>query len=91
MSKIFRLRGVEKDGLKYYRERNKAGDYISVDPSTLDYYLQNLGKELYESRATAIQGLVTSVCTTAISGQFLRSKCRRVAKRDIPAEWLEVL
>lgn len=89
MAKQFRPRGVEKDGLKYYQERN--GDYVSVDPSTLDYYLTNFGKAQFESRATAIQGLVTSVCTTAVSIEFLRTKCRRVSKANISAEWLEVL
>ena len=91
MPRQFRPRGIEKDGLKYYQERNKAGDYLSVDPSTLDYYITNLGKAEMEGRATAIQGNVSSVCTTDISLDFLRRKCRRVSKASIPAEWLDVL
>jgi hypothetical protein len=91
MTRIFRPRGVEADGLKYYQERNKSGDYLSVDPSTLDYYLKTQGKAHVEGRATCIQGSVTSVCTTGISLDFLRRKCRRVRKASIPAEWLEVL
>lgn len=88
--KPFRPRGVESDGLKYYQERNKSGDYVSVDPSTLEYY-RNIGKDQMEGRATAIQGDVNSVCTTGLSLEWLRSKCRRVRKADIPQEWLDVL
>jgi len=90
-TKMFRPRGIEADGLKYYQERNKSGDYISVDPSTLDYYIKNgLGAQM-EGRATAIRGSVTSVCTIGLSLEFLHNKCRRVRKADVPAEWLEVL
>jgi len=89
--KIFRPRGIEADGLKYYQEQDKTGDYLSIDPATLDYYLKTQGKALYEARATSIAGSVTSVCTTAVSLEFLQKKCHRVRKADIPAEWLEVL
>lgn len=91
MSKVFRPRGVEKDGLKYYQENNKPGDYLSVDPSTLDYYLQTQGKAYLEGRSTAIRGDMNSVSTGAISLDFLRTKCKRVRKTDIPQEWLETL
>jgi hypothetical protein len=91
MSKIFRPRGIEADGLKYYQEQDKAGDYLSIDPGTLDYYLKTQGKALFEARATAIHGLVSSVCTTAVSITFLQKKCHRVRKADVPKEWLEVL
>lgn len=43
--KCFRPRGIESDGLKYYRERDTAGDYVSIDPATNDYYLR-LGLDL---------------------------------------------
>jgi hypothetical protein len=85
MARVFRPRGIEADGLKYYRERNKDGDYLSVDPSSAE------GKALLEARATAIQGLRSSVCTTSVHVHYLRLKCRRVRKADVPAEWLEVL
>ncbi len=88
--KPFRPRGIESDGLKYYQERNKAGDYVSADPSTLEYY-RKLGKNEMEGRATAIQGDVTSVCTTGLSLEWLRNKCRRVRKADIPQKWLNRL
>ena len=91
MARIFRPRGVEADGLKYYQERNKSGDYVSIDPSTNDYYLKNDLGDLFEGRTTAIEGNVNSVCTSSISRSFLTLKCRRVAKSSIPADWLEVL
>lgn len=91
MSKIFRPRGIESDGLKYYQEQDKAGDYLSVDPSTLDYYAR-IGQPGYiEARATAIHGDMYSVCTTSVHIMHLRKKCHRVRKVDIPKEWLEVL
>jgi hypothetical protein len=62
MTKQFRPRGTEKDGMKYYQERN--GDYLSVDPSTLAYYLEHLGRHEYEGRATAVANCLSSVCTT---------------------------
>jgi hypothetical protein len=91
MSRIFRPRGIEADGLKYYQERNKSRDYISIDPSTNEYYLDNGLGNLFEGRCTAIQGAVNSVCTSSVSHNFLHSRCRRVAKASIPAEWLDVL
>ena len=91
MSKVFRPRGIEDDGLKYYQEQDKHGDYVSVDPSTADYYVQ-IGKPgTLEARCTAIAGNSSSVCTTGVSIAWLQSHCHRVRKADIPAEWLEVL
>lgn len=91
MTKIFRPRGIEDDGLKYYQEQDKAGDYLSVDPSTADYYSEIGRSGNFEGRATAIKGQVSSVCTTAISIAFLQKKCHRVWKADIPKQWLAVL
>jgi len=84
------IRGNESDGLRYYRERDKVGDYVSVDWSTLDYY-RRIGRNHVEARATAIHGEVSSVCTTGVSLGWLRNRCRRVRKADIPANWLAVL
>jgi hypothetical protein len=89
MAKIFRPRGIEADGLKYYQDVD--GDYLSVDPSSADYYLRTEGNALLEARATAIGGLRSSVCTTSVHIEYLRLKCHRVRKADIPAEWLAVL
>lgn len=89
--KIFRPRGIEEDGCKYYQEQDKAGDYLSIDPESIHYYIQTQGKAFYEARATAIKGSVSSVCTTAVSIEFLQKKCHRVRKADIPAKWLKVL
>jgi hypothetical protein len=91
MAKQFRPRGIEADGLKYYQEQDRHGDYLSIDPESAGYY-RSIGQPgKFEGRATAIAGLRSSVCTTTISLDFLRTKCHRVAKKDIPAEWLEVL
>jgi hypothetical protein len=91
MTKQFRPRGIETDGLKYYQEQDRASDYVSVDPSTADYY-NHIGKPgMLEARATAIHGEVSSVCTTGVSLEWLARKCHRVAKSSIPAEWLAVL
>lgn len=93
MARQFRPRKAEADGLKYYQERNKAGDYLSVDDSEdARKYYRDIGQgNIREARCTAIQGDVTSVCTAGVSLEFLRSKCRRVRKADIPAQWLERL
>ena len=91
MHRQFRPRGIEEDGLKYYQERDKAGDYVSVNPETAEYYRTIGQPDLLEARATAIKGAVSSVCTTALSVNWLRTRCRRVRKLDIPKEWLDVL
>ena len=91
MTKQFRPRGIEADGLKYYQEQDKAGDYVSIDPTTNDYYKSTGRPGLFEGRATAIHGDVTSVCTISISRTWLNRKCHRVDKASIPTEWLEVL
>ncbi len=69
----------------YYREHND--DFLAIDTSTNAYYLTVFGKDHFEGRATAIAGLVGSVCTTGISRVFLKSECKRVAKSALPAEW----
>jgi len=69
----------------FYRESN--GDYLAIDTSTNAYYMQTFGKDQFEGRATAIEGQVGSVCTTGISREFLRTKCKRVAKAKVPVEW----
>lgn len=69
----------------YYRENN--GDFLAIDTSTNAYYRTVLGKDHFEGRATAIAGLVGSVCTTGISRDFLKGECKRVAKSAVPADW----
>lgn len=73
----------------FYRERN--GDYLAIDTATNRYYRDNFGKDHFEGRATAIAGLVSSVCTTGISREFLHQECRRVAKRHVPAPWRQAI
>lgn len=70
--------------LKFYRERN--GDYLCVDPDSRDYYRQIGQPDVREGRATAIAGLLGSVCTTGISMRFLKS-CKRVRREEVPTQW----
>jgi hypothetical protein len=76
--------------IRYYREKD-TGDYLCIDASTARYYLDIFDKDLFEGRATAIGGQVGSVCTTSISRQYLRKKCKWVAKSKVPAEWRKAI
>ena len=69
----------------YFREGK--GDYLAIETESNSYYRRLYGKDDFEGRATAIAGLVGSVCTTAISRDFLRRSCKRVGKAKVPAEW----
>ena len=71
----------------FYRER--SGDYLAIETATNPYYRQTFGKDHFERRATAIEGLVTSVCTTGISRGILREHCKRVAKSPRPRRMAE--
>jgi hypothetical protein len=75
--------------IRYYREN--TGDFLAIDTSTNDYYLRNFNKDHFEGRASAIAGEVGSVCTTGIAREFLRKKCKRVAKSSVPAEWRKAI
>ena len=75
--------------IAYYREDN--GDYLAIDTATNRYYLDVFRKDHFEGRATAIAGLVGSVCTTGISRDLLRTNCKRVAKSKVPDEWLRTI
>jgi hypothetical protein len=73
----------------YYQECN--GDFLAVDTATNRYHRENFGQDNFEGRATAIAGLVGSVCTTGISREFLRRNCRRVVRGKVPGEWLRAI
>jgi hypothetical protein len=73
----------------FFQESN--GDFLAIDTSTNRYYLDHFGKDHFEGRATAIVGLVGSVCTTGISRDFLKAQCRRVARAKVPADWLRAI
>jgi hypothetical protein len=73
----------------FFQERN--GDFLAIDASTNRYYLDHFGQDHCEGRATAIAGLVGSVCTTGISREFLKAECRRVARAKVPADWLRAI
>jgi hypothetical protein len=63
--------------IMYFREGN--GDYLAIDIESNSHYLRLYGQDYFEGRATAIAGLLGSVCTTALAREFLRSNCKRVA------------
>lgn len=67
----------------YYQEEN--GDYLMIVWDRA-YRLPGV-EEVYEGRASAIQGLPSSVQTTGIARAFIRESCKRVRKADIPQEW----
>jgi hypothetical protein len=69
----------------FYREN--TGDFLAIDTDTNRYYLDILAKDHFEGRATAIAGLVGSVCTTGISRGYLRTNCKRVPRAKVPVEW----
>ena len=75
--------------MRYYREK-ETNDFLCVDMSTLSYYQQTQRKNYVEGRATAIENLPTSVCTTGISLDYLRKNCQRVSKSQVPKEYLEM-
>jgi len=75
--------------MQFFQEDN--GDFLAIDTATNRYYLTTLGQDHFEGRATAIAGLMSSVCTTGISREFLREKCKRVGKRQVPAEWRQAI
>jgi hypothetical protein len=71
--------------IRFFQEDN--GDYLAIDTETNSYYRSDFGQDHFEGRATAIAGLVGSVCTTGISREFLRRNCKRVSKSSVPIEW----
>ena len=64
---------------------------MSADTTSRSYYLATLGRDEYEGRATAIAGVVGSVCTTGISRAYLQAQCRRVPRAAVPADWREAI
>jgi hypothetical protein len=72
--------------IAYFRESN--GGFLVVDTETNRYYRDNFDQDHFEGRATAIAGLVGSVCTIGISKDFLRRNCKRVARSKVPGDWL---
>jgi hypothetical protein len=75
--------------IRFFREAN--GDFLAIDNATRSYYLATLGRDEYQGRATAIAGLIGSVCTTEISRDFLEAQCRRVARAAVPVDWRKAI
>lgn len=74
----------------FYREKGN-GDFLAIDTPSNAYYLKNFGQDHFEGRATSIAGLVGSVCTTGISREYLRCKCKRVARSRVPVKWQKAI
>ena len=66
----------------FFREPN--GDYLNI---VSGQFVIRDSQRVYDSRATAIAGLPTSMCTAGVGETFLKT-CKRVAKRNVPREWL---
>lgn len=73
----------------FYQEED--GGFLAIDTDTRSYYLATSGRDECEGRAAALSGLAGSVCTTGISKQYLREKCKRVAKAKVPVKWLKAI
>lgn len=71
----------------FYREAN--GDYLAVETETAD----RAGRMAlrYEGRASAIEGLPSSVCTTGIWAGYLAKCCETVERADVPDEWIKAI
>ncbi len=73
--------------IKYYQE-TKTKDYLAVDTSSRAYY-KRIGKRELEGRATCIAGLDNSMCTTGVSTDYLKNRCKRVKIENVPNNWLK--
>ncbi len=71
--------------LLFYQEPN--GDYLCVEHPA---YKVEDGQHIFSVRATAIEGLIGSVCTTATGQRFLKM-CKRIAKRNVPKDWMTAM
>ena len=69
--------------MRYYQEPD--GDYLCVSGERLPN-----DPSVQEGRATAIAGLITSVCTTGIGDEFLAT-CKRVPRKQVPSAWIEAM
>jgi hypothetical protein len=74
----------------FYREK-RSRDYLAIDSSTNGYYLTNFAQDHFEGRATAIAGQIGSVCTTGISREYLKTQCRRIARKQVPQIWQKAI
>jgi hypothetical protein len=73
----------------FFQARN--GDFLAIDTGTNGYYLDRFGRDRFEGRARAVAGLVGSVCTTGISGAYLKTEGRRVTRALVPAKWRKAI
>jgi hypothetical protein len=69
--------------IRYYRE-NETGDYLTVNWDSHERRIDHV-----EGRATAIEGLPESMCTTGMKVDYVRDQCTMVSKAEVPDEWLK--
>lgn len=70
--------------LKFYKE---GSDYLVVD--TTQRYLSG-SVVCYTGRGAAIEGTMSSVCSSDPTAGYLKT-CKRVSRKDVPKEWLQAL
>jgi hypothetical protein len=73
--------------LAYY-SHPPSGDFLAIDPQHWRY--DEFGQRVFEGRGTAVERLITSVCTCAVGESFLAG-CVRVRKTDVPRRWLTTI
>lgn len=69
--------------LQYFREI-ESGDYGAVDT-------ESFSNMEWEGRSTAIEGDITSVCTTMLGNEFLAKYTKEVPKAKVPKKWLRAI
>src|SRR5262245_1725786 len=73
--------------VRYYRHA-ESGDYLAIRPNL--WRRDGDGQKVFDGRATAIAGLVTSVCTCTIGETYLE-ECEPVERHAVPQAWLDAI
>jgi hypothetical protein len=73
--------------VRYFRH-TESGDYLAIRPHL--WRRDNDGQKVFDGRATAIAGLVTSVCSCTIGETYLE-ECEPVEKDAVPKAWLDAI
>lgn len=74
--------------IKLYRE--PTGDYLAMETDSIAYYERVGRPHMRDCIATAIKGLMTSVCSTSADVRFLK-RCKRVSFDEVPLLWRSML
>jgi len=76
--------------IQFYRE-NRSKNYLAIETATNHFYRATFGKNHFEGQATAIEGLVGSVCACGISAGFLRTECQKIGRQSVPEGWRQAI